>query len=98
MADPNSVLCNPLAIWEAFIAMLLGTSPTASPVPSSGVPTGLRPPFLQEPNFEIRAQAGRFQVGKPQFGIFDSTVPPSAPFTVITDFATQPEAEQFIRD
>jgi hypothetical protein len=96
MANPNPDLCNPLAIWEAFIALLLGTSATASPPSSSSLPTSLCPPFLREPDFEIREHSGRFQVGKPNYGIFDATVLPSAPFTVIGEFATRPEADKFI--
>jgi hypothetical protein len=98
MADPNCDCCNPIAAaLESFIAWLEQRVAALFPPPAPSAPTSLRPPFLREPDFQIREHSRRFQVGKPNYGIFDTTLLPSASFTVINDFATPAEAEKFVR-
>jgi hypothetical protein len=99
MADPNCDCCNVIAeAFKSFIAWLEQIPATLFPPPPPSAPTSLRPPFLREPDFQIREHSRGFQVGKPNYGIFDTTLLPSAPLTVIkNDFATRAEAEKFVR-
>jgi hypothetical protein len=95
MAQPNVDLCNPLSIFEALIQFLTGASPSATPPVSSRLPTTLQPPLLYEPDYEVRPQVGssRFELVKPNYGVFDAQARPSTPVIVIQSFATRGEAE-----
>lgn len=88
--------CNPLSIWQAIIDLLTGSSPnstTGSPAP---VPATIRPPLLKEPEYEIRkTAAGKFQLGKPDFGIMDVAISPGAPFTLVQEFGNESDAVAF---
>jgi len=95
MPDPVDY-CNPLSIWQALIQFLTGSTPSSSTTTPPSVPGGIVPPLLNEPDYLIReTAAGKFQLGKPDFEIFDRAILPSAPFTMIQEFVTYAEAQAF---
>jgi hypothetical protein len=93
--QPDIDYCNPLAVFEALIQYITGTSPTAQSSPSSSVPSDAIPPVLSEPAYRVRQDSvsGRFQLGKPGYEIFDEAVLSSAPFIVIQEFTAQADAD-----
>ena len=96
---PNPDLCNPLAVWQALIELLAGPPPNSRPAPTAPVNGSLRPPLLREPEYTIEADrvAGKFQLRKPNFEIYDNAITPATPSTLIQEFPSQAEAETFRR-
>jgi hypothetical protein len=81
--------CGLFAVIEDLIELLFGGG---SPPPTSST-AALLPPLLREPNLEVRPVAGgRFAIGKPTYGLFDTTVRPDAAFTKIQEFASEAAA------